>query len=340
MVAMFSEKLQNISRTYLGIGVLDLKKYLLLLGLASTVFLLVSCGQVFNKGQLNNVGLLLDGTIHDETWGKGAYLGALEIKEEHNISVLTRENVSTIRETEEHVKDMKRQGVNLVFGHGSEFGKYFDQLNEAYPDMHFVYFNGNTFDQNITSIHFDGYEMGYFAGVLSAKVTQTNEIGIISAFENQPEVQGFFEGVKDTDPRVNLHLRSVFDWYDQQRALLLFKDLLADNIDIVYPAGDGFNIPIILEAEKHDIYSIGYVSEQNEVAPESVITSTIQDLEKIYVNIANQFDQGELPSGVIHYGFDNEYIYLGEYGDTVSDEVKEEVDAAINRYLESGSLKN
>lgn len=314
-----------------------MKQSLLVLILLMTI-LLTSCGQVLNKGQLNNVGLLLDGTIHDETWGKGAYLGALEIKDEHNISVLTRESVTTSRETEEHVKDMKRQGVNLVFGHGSDFGKHFSSINEYYPEIQFVYFNGNTFDQNITSIHFDGYEMGYFAGVLSAKVTVTNQIGVISAFQNQPEVQGFYEGVKHTKPNVKVHLRSVFDWYDQQRAMLLFNDLLEEDIDIVYPAGDGFNIPIILEAKKHDIYSIGYVNDQYEVAPDSVITSTVQDLEEIYANVANQYNQGELPSGVIHYGFDNEYIYLGEYGDAVDEQVREEVDSLIEEYLETGRL--
>lgn len=93
-------------------------------------------------------------------------------------------------------------------------------------------------------------------------------------------MQGFFEGVKDTNSNIKVHIRSVFDWYDQQRAMLLFNDLLKENIDIVYPAGDGFNIPIILEAKKQDIYAIGYVSDQYEVAPGTVLTSTVQDIEK------------------------------------------------------------
>nr|WP_054754835.1 BMP family ABC transporter substrate-binding protein [Piscibacillus salipiscarius] len=166
-------------------------KKLLIFILLATSFLLVSCGQVFNTGQLNNVGLLLDGTIHDETWGKGAYLGALEIKEEQNVSILTRENVTTSRETEEQVKDMKRQGVNLVFGHGSDFGTHFNDINETYPGLHFVYFNGNTFDRNITSIHFDGYEMGYFAGVLSAKVTKRMKLESYQPFKVNLKCKAF-----------------------------------------------------------------------------------------------------------------------------------------------------
>ncbi|GEL76891.1 BMP family ABC transporter substrate-binding protein [Tenuibacillus multivorans] len=302
------------------------------------LLLLSSCGEVFERGQLNNVGLLLEGTIHDETWGKGAYLGVLNIKDEHNTSVITRENVTTLRETEEYVKDMKRQGVNLIFGHGAEFGKYFEQINEYYPNVHFVYFNGNSFDQNITSIHFDGYEMGYFAGVLSAKMTDTKEIGVISAYQNQSEVQGFYEGVKDTDSSIDLHLRSVFNWYDEQRAMLFLNDLIDEGIDIVYPAGDGFNVPIIEKASEHNIQSIGYINDQYEIDPDTVLTSTIQDLEKIYLEVANQYDEGELTPGVISYSFDNEYIYLGRYGNEVPEGVREDINESINHYIETGRI--
>ncbi|TFB22025.1 BMP family ABC transporter substrate-binding protein [Filobacillus milosensis] len=304
--------------------------------MATTI--LTSCGQLFDRGQLNNVGLLVDGTIHDETWGKGAYLGVLNIKDEHNVSVITKENVNSLRKTEEYVKDMDRQGVNLIFGHGASFGKYFDQINEYYPNIHFVYFNGNTFDNNITSIHFDGYDMGYFAGVLSAQMTKLKKIAIISAFQNQPEVQGFFEGVKDTDPSIRVILRSVFDWYDQKRALSLFNNLMDDGIDVVYPAGDGFNVPIIEKASEHDIYSIGYINDQHDISPKYVLTSTIQDLEKLYLEIANQYNRDELPSGIISYGFDDQYVYLGKYGDTVPESTRERVEEAIQQYLKSGRI--
>ncbi|RPF52098.1 BMP family ABC transporter substrate-binding protein [Aquisalibacillus elongatus] len=315
-----------------------MKKIWTTLWIIITFSLLVSCGQVFDRGQLNNVGLLLDGTIHDETWGKGAYLGALNIKDEHNVSVLTHENVTTQRETEEHVKDLDRQGVNLIFGHGAQFGQYFDQLNEYYPDIHFVYFNGNTFDHNITSIQFDGFEMGYFAGKLSAKMTETGHIGVISAYQNQPEVQGFFEGVRSVDSDVQLQLKSVFDWYDQQRAMLLFDELMENDIDVVYPAGDGFNVPIINAAQEQDIYAIGYINDQYDVAPDTVITSTIQDLEELYLHIADEYDNEDLPSGIIHFGFDNKYVHLGEFGDEVSEDIQEEMEQSIANYIDTGSL--
>lgn len=303
-----------------------------------TLLILTSCGSFYNRGDLENVGLLLESTIHDETWGKSAYLGLINIKNEHNVSVLFKENVTTLKKVEEIVKDFDRQGVNLVFGHGSNFGKYFKQINEYYPHIHFVYFNGNDFDRNITSIHFDGYEMGYFAGMLAAMMTETNKLGIIPAFINQSEVEGFYEGAKEINPSIQIYIKPVQDWYDEQLAKKHFYDLINIGIDIVYPAGDSFNVPIIYEAQKENIYAIGYINDQYEKAENTVITSTIQQVEQIYLDIATQFDDGLLPSGVLHFDFDNIYISLGKFGDEVPAEIKEEMDEYINNFLKTGVL--
>ncbi|MGM8214669.1 BMP family ABC transporter substrate-binding protein [Bacillaceae bacterium W0354] len=303
-----------------------------------TILLLTSCGSFFHRGQLENVGLLLEGTIHDETWGKGAYLGLLNIKDEHNVSVLFEENVVSLKTVEEAVKDFNRQGVNLIFGHGSNYGQYFKQINEYYPHIQFVYFNGSLFDKNITSIHFDGYEMGYFAGMLAALMTESNKVGVIPAYSNQSEVEGFYEGVKEINPNIQVMIRAVLDWYDQQLAKRHFYDLVQSGIDVVYPAGDSFNVPIIHEAKERNIYAIGYINDQYEVAKETVITSTVQQLDELYLNIANQYDEGALPSGVINYSFDGEYVYLGKFGDSVPEEIQTKMQAYIDQYLESGIL--
>jgi len=314
-------------------------KNLLLIFFVSIV-ILTSCQPIFDKGELENVGLILEGTIHDETWGRGAYLGVLNIKDHHNVSVLLKENINTFRQVEETVKDFDRQGVNLVFGHGDLYGKYFSELNENYPHIHFVYFNGQIFDRNLTSIHFNGYEMGYFSGLLAAKMTETKKIGIIPAFSTQSEVEGFYEGIKSVDPTIQVLIRSVQDWYDQQLAMKYFHELLEQGIDVVYPAGDGFNVPIIQDANKNNIYAIGYINDQYEVARETVITSTVQRLEDLYLEVANQYDEGDLPSGIINFSFDGEYIYLGTFGDSVPKEIQEEITSKINRFIQTGKLRN
>ncbi|GAA0455004.1 BMP family ABC transporter substrate-binding protein [Alkalibacillus silvisoli] len=310
-------------------------KWLFLIIITPTI--LTSCGY-FDDGQLNNVGILLEGTIHDETWGRGGYLGGLNIKDEQNVSVLIRENIDTNRKAEEAVQDFARQGVNLVFGHGSNFGRVFDQINEYHSDVHFIYFNGQIFDRNITSVNFDGYDMGFFSGMLAAEMTETEHIGIISAFHHQDEAQGFYEGVQSVDPSINTTINSVNSWYDQQRAIMFFEQMIEEDVDVVYPAGDGFNVPVIRLAEQYDLYAVGYIHDQYEVAPETVITSTVHEVEGIYPELAQMFDDDMLPSGIMNITFDEEYIYLGEYGDAVSTHLAAHLDEVIEEFLETGQL--
>ncbi|MDQ0351767.1 transcriptional activator of comK gene [Alkalibacillus filiformis] len=302
-----------------------------------TPMILSSCGY-FNSGQLNNVGLLLEGTIHDETWGRGAYLGSLNIKEEQNVSALLRENIDTHREAEEAVQDFASQGVNLVFGHGENFGRMFEQMNEYHPDIQFIYFNGQIFDRNITSVNFDGYHMGFFSGMLAAEMTETNQIGVIAAYHHQDEVQGFYEGIQAVDSSINTIINSVNSWHDQQRAMMMFDQLLDQGIDVIYPAGDGFNVPVIRAAEQHGIYAIGYIHDQYDVAPETVITSTVQEVEGLYSEIAQMYNEGTLPSGIMNISFDQEYIYLGEYGDDVPIHLAAHIDEMIEQYIDTGRL--
>ncbi|WP_188207128.1 BMP family ABC transporter substrate-binding protein [Alkalibacillus aidingensis] len=310
-------------------------KWLLVLLIIPT--LLSSCN-LFDDGQLNNVGLLLEGTIHDESWGRGAYLGLLNIKEEQNVSVLFRENIDTERKAEEAVEDFKRQGVNLVFGHGSNFGRVFDSFNEYYPDIQFVYFNGRTFDRNITSINFDGYEVGYFAGMVAGEMTDTQKIGVVSAFQYQDEVEGFFEGVQAVDPTIDMDIRVVNSRYDQQRAIMFFNELVDEGVDVVFPAGDGFNTPVIRAAQEEGIYAIGFIDDQYDIAPKTVLTSTVHKVDGLYTEIATQFNEDNLPSGIVNITFDQNYLTIGNFGDDVSLPIQTHVEEKIAEFEETGQL--
>ncbi len=293
---------------------------------------------MFDDGKLNNVGLLMEGTIHDETWGSGAYSGLLNIKEDKNVSVLLRENIATLKTAEKAVKDLERQGVNLVFGHGSNYGRIFDSLNEYYPEIHFVYFNGQTFDHNITSIHFDGYDMGYFAGRLAGEMTSTKHIGIIRAFKMQEEAEGFYEGVLAVDPTIKVSVRSVNSWYDQQKAMLHFQQLTEQGIDVVYPAGDGFNVPVIKAAEAEDIFAVGYIQDQHHISESTVLTSTVQQLDGLYLKVADMYDQQQLTPGIINFPFDQSFVTLGTYSNEVPEGLQSKLNNEMDSYIESGVL--
>ncbi|KGX92681.1 transcriptional regulator [Pontibacillus halophilus JSM 076056 = DSM 19796] len=303
-------------------------------------FVLSGCSSVYGQGQVHKVGMLVENTIHDQVWGQKGYKGLLDIKEELGVDVYFKERVRTDEEVRKAVQEFADKGVNLIFGHSATFGPYFEQLQEAYPDVRFVYFNGNQQGEQMTSLTFEGHAMGFFGGMVAGEMTESNQIGVIAAYEWQPEVEGFYEGVKHQNPEAEVNIQYVHSWEDQERALMLHDRMTKDGTDVFYPAGDGFNVPVIERIKHEGQYAIGYVSDQANLGKSTVLTSTIQHVDRLYLLAAKRYDEGELPTGILTFDFEDEVISLGTFSPVVPKAFTKEITNSIERYRDTGALPN
>ncbi|MDC3413697.1 BMP family ABC transporter substrate-binding protein [Aquibacillus sp. 3ASR75-11] len=298
---------------------------------------LTACG---SDGEIQKVGMLVENTIQDQTWGNKGYRGLLQIKEEFNTDVYFKEGVTTQQEVNRAVNEFVNKGVNLIYGHSSSYGKYFVEINENYPDVQFVYFNGGYYDDNVTSLNFNALAMGFFGGMVAGEMTETNHIGLIGSFGWQPEIEGFFEGVKYKNQDAQVHMNYVNSWDDTERAMKIYQEMKRKNVDVVYPAGNSFSVPIINQAIADGLYAIGYVSDQSSLSEETVLTSTVQQVEQLYLLSAKKFDAGELEGKVLTFDFQDDVISMGDYSPEVPNTLTKEVEMAINTYIETGLLPN
>lgn len=315
------------------------KKVLVLIVLVNAFFL-ISCDQTKTNNKINNVGLLLSGTINDQVWGTKGYKGLLNIQSTYDVEVYYKESIDSATVAERAVEEFKDKGINLIFGHGSEFAEYFNVISTQYPSIHFVSFNGNAKNENTTSVSFKGYEMGYFGGMVAGHMTTTNNIGIIGAFPSQPEIQGFKDGVAYENKKAVVHTEFVNDWDDREKALALMEKVIKKDVDIVYPAGDGFNVDIIEMMKARGQYVIGYVSDQSDFGKMTVLTSTIQHVPALYNKLAADFNQGNLPSGDLSYGMKEDVISLGKFSPKVDEDFIKRIQEDIEHFKETGKLPN
>ncbi len=300
-----------------------------------------SCSNI-SDGKVQNVGLLVEGTIHDQTWGKKGYMGLLSIKEELDVNVFFKEGVNTQLAVNAAVEEFSKQNVNLIFGHSSIYGKYFSEINESYPDIEFVYFNGATKDDNVTSINFNSHAMGFFAGMIASAMSNSKSVGVIGTFGWQPEVDGFYEGAKYYNPDVNVEIQYVNSWDNVDRAFDIYEQFNNKNVDVYYPAGDGFNIPVLNKVKEDGHYAIGYVSDQHDLGESTVLTSTVQHVDFLYLAVANLMNEkdDDIPGGVLEFDFQDGVISMGTFSDVVPNDVKKEIQSAVKQYIDTGKLPN
>ena len=299
--------------------------------------LLVSCN---SGGEINKVGMLVENSINDQTWGSQGYQGLVNIKESLDVDVFLKEDINTQIEVNRSVEELVQHGVNIIFGHGNTYGKYFDNIRSSYPNIHFVYFNGAQYGDNLTSLHFNSNAMGFFAGMVAGKMTTTNHVGIIGAYQWQPEIEGFYEGVNYENSNAEISINYVNSWDNVDRALSIFETMNQQGVDVFYPVGNLYSYDVIKRAKQYNKYAIGFVTDQSNIGESTVLTSTIQHVDKLYLHAAKLFDQGELTGGIFTYDFQDDVISLGEFSPDVPDAYQKKVENEIDLYIETNLLPN
>lgn len=304
------------------------------------LFIIAACEQPMSKGKLKKVGLLIPETINDQVWGTKGYKGILKIQSRFNVDVFYKEDMNSKMKVERAVKEFEQKGVNLVFGHGSEYAEYFNEIADEYPDIHFVSFNGDAEKPNTTSLNFKAYAMGFFGGMVAGHMTKSNNLGVIGAYEWQPEIEGFYEGAQFENANANVNIQYVDHWDDDSRALIILNNMVKRKIDVVYPAGDGYNVPVIEKLKEDGLYAIGFISDQSDLGENTVLTSTVQNVDSLYELIADQFNNGKLKSGNVSFDFKDNVISLGKFSPLIDKEFISTLNEYIDRYKKTGKLPN
>ncbi|WP_231495871.1 BMP family ABC transporter substrate-binding protein [Paucisalibacillus sp. EB02] len=292
------------------------------------------------QDNLLKVGMILEGEVNEKPWNEKGYEGLLEIEEELGVDIEIRENVYADVEISKAVSELVNEGVNLIFGHSSIYGERFYQLAKTYSDVHFVYFNGNYYSENLTSLTFNSHAMGFFAGMIASQMSKSNQVGIIAAYQWQPEIEGFYEGVKYQNPDTNVNMEFIYDWTESEVALQAYNRMKLKGVDVIYPAGDAFSEEVIKNAGNDGLYAIGFVSDQINIEPETVLTSTVQHVNRLYLLAAEKFNEGTLDGEILSFDFKDDYITLGKYSSEVPTYFQEKLNASIEKYKETGLLPN
>ncbi|WP_062048010.1 BMP family ABC transporter substrate-binding protein [Bacillus sp. JCM 19034] len=303
------------------------------------ISLLVGCseGDESQASSSSKIGLLMEATIDDQGWNSKGYQGLLNIHSKLGIDVVFKENIDTEAKVERAVEEFAEEGVSLIFGHGNFYAIPFTRLGQQYDNLHFVSFNGSVEGENVTSLHFDSYAMGFFAGIIAAKMSETQQVGVIAAFPWQSEVEGFYEGAS-LDHNTTVQIHYVEDWIDDEKALAIFREMVSDGVDVFYPAGDGFHVRLVEETKNEGLYAIGYISDQIDLGEATVLTSTIQKVDLLYELVAEQYRNGELTGGNYMYNFEDGVISLGPFGSNVPEEVQVQMMEAVDHFIETGEL--
>ena len=161
-----------------------------------------------------------------------------------------------------------------------------------YPDIAFVFGSGGGPVEPNFSV-FDNWihEPAYLAGMLAGGLTESDVLGVVGGFpvpEVNRIVNAFIAGAQEVNDQVEVKVTFLNSWFDPAAAKEAALAQVDADADVLFAERFG----VIEAAQENGLASIGNMSDQEELAPESVVTSVTWNMGPTVAYVIDQVSAG------------------------------------------------
>jgi basic membrane protein A and related proteins len=253
------------------------------------------------------VALLTDALFSDGGWGATAYNASQALKEKYGLDLTTVENVA-IPDIEPTLRDFADAGNDLIIAHGFEWGDPALKVGADYPDTKFVVFTGLTNGSNVASVFPMQQEGAFVLGAIAAMLSKTGTIGFVGgqAYPNIINIfEGYKQGAKYIKPDIKVIGQYIDTFTDPARGKEAGVSLINNGADFLFHVADLSGQGVIQAAKDKGIYALGVVADQHNLAPDTVLTSFVLDMEKAFDQAINAVQNGNFSGQLYKPGLES-----------------------------------
>ncbi|ARF74784.1 BMP family lipoprotein [Streptomyces sp. NPDC012600] len=265
----------------------------------------------------------------DQSFNDAAYAGLAKAEKDLDVDGSEAEPSDGEGDADkvQRLTELARAGNNPVIGVGFAYAPAIKKVAPKFPKTTFgIIDDASVTGDNIANIVFNEEQGSYLAGVAAAKVTKTKVVGFIGGVET-PLIKkfeaGYVQGVKDTDPSVNVlpqYLTQPPDFGGFSKPDLgkaAAQGQLDKKADVIYSAAGLAGSGAIEAASKAGKWNIGVDSDQYNQAglanyKDSILTSVTKDIEDAVFNLIKSVQDGKPQSGEVRYGLDKNGVALSQ----------------------------
>jgi len=257
--------------------------------------------------------------IEGTTWSGAHDRAGKRIAEKYpNVKYIYREEVgpdSTVPFAEELISE----GANIVIGNAEFMGLPLKDIADKYPDVIFgsVIASDLTTKPNFVRFFPRQYQALYLEGLVAAALTETGNIGVVSAFPSVQVIRrqagftlGVLDGAKLLNKDVNIYVKYVGDWYNPTEEREIAKTLIDQyKVDVITQQSDsGSPLDVATEA---GIWYVGkdmdIVGEYGWSSTDTVAISFDTRWEVIYDRMVQAMMKGEQPETILYPGMESAF---------------------------------
>jgi basic membrane lipoprotein Med (substrate-binding protein (PBP1-ABC) superfamily) len=177
---------------------------------------------------------------------------------------------------------------DVIFGDAFGNEEAVRRVAADFPEIAFVFGSGGGPAEPNFSV-FDNWihEPAYLAGLAAGKLTKSNTLGVVGGYP-VPEVNrlinAFIQGAQEANDATQVKVTFINSWFDPAAAKEAALAQIAAGADVLYAERFG----VIEAAQEKGLLSIGNMSDQTELAPDSVVTSAVWSMEPTVKYVIDQ----------------------------------------------------
>ncbi|MFK7942037.1 MAG: BMP family protein [Paracoccaceae bacterium] len=241
----------------------------------------------------------------DKSFNEGVWQGVKKFADETGVDVMEFE-VTNETQREQAMRRMVQRGATLVLGVGFAQADAINAVAADNPDVDFAIIDVSWLDQpNLRQYAFREEQGSYLVGVAAALASETGKVGFVGGMDI-PLIRkfacGYVQGVKDTNPNAqviqNMTGTTPSAWNDPAKGIELTKGQIDRGADVVYHAAGGTGMGVIQAAAEAGKLAIGVDSNQNGIAPGSVLTSMLKRVDVAAYETMKDAQSGTFETGV------------------------------------------
>ncbi len=254
-----------------------------------------------------SVGFVTDeGGINDQSFNQGVHEGLLKAEKDLGIKQSYQES-KVAADYAKNMDTLLDADNDLIVAAGFKLADDVEKKAKENPDVNFLIVDYAYDDapDNLTGIVFQAEQPSFLVGYIAGRTTETNKVGFVGGQEGNV-ISGFDYGyeagvkyaAKELGKEITVTKQYVGNFSDVPKAKSITQTMFNGGCDVVFHAAGDAGTGVIEAAKEAGKWAIGVDKDQNELAPDNVLTSAMKRADVAIYNILKDMSEGkDFPGG-------------------------------------------
>lgn len=284
------------------------------------------------------IGLITDvGGIHDHSFNETSWKGLEKAKEDLGVEINYLES-KTDADYTSNIETFVDEEYDLIVCVGFKLAEATKKAAEAHPDTKFAIIDdaSNASLPNVTCLTFKQEQASYLVGYVAGLVTKKNNVGFVLGMASDMMNKfgyGYLAGVYAANPKATVQQINANNFADPAIGKTSATTMITNGADVIFHAAGGTGVGVIQACQEAKISAIGVDTDQNELAPDTVITSAMKRVDNAVYDTAKQLVEGTLKGGENVYDLSKGGVDIAPTTKLLSEDVLKKVEEVKAKIL-------